>query len=72
MQPQVYEFYVNNTRVYPHYKQLKKKYALESGQRFFRETLDGKISLFGFDYKILKNELLNKKILFKYIRRIYK
>jgi hypothetical protein len=65
MQPQVYEFYVNNTRVYPHYKQLKKKYALESGQRFFRETLDGKISLFGFDYKIIKDASINKKHTFK-------
>lgn len=37
-------------QIYPHYKELKKKYQKETGQIFFRESLDGKISLFGIDY----------------------
>src|SRR5574344_1054863 len=36
--------------VEPHYKSLKKKYTKESGQMFFREKLEGKINLFGYDY----------------------
>lgn len=35
----------------PHYKELKKKYAKESGQVFFRQTLDGKITIFGQDFE---------------------
>lgn len=45
--------------VNPHYKELSKKYAKESGQEFFRISLEGKINLFGEDYEFIKNSELN-------------
>lgn len=48
----------------PHYKELSKKYAKESGQEFFRESLDGKINLFGKDYEIIANSNLEDQLLF--------
>ena len=50
--------------VNPHYKDLSKKYAKESGQEFFRESLDGKINLFGKDYEIVANSNLEDKLIF--------
>lgn len=50
--------------VNPHYKNLSKKYAKESGQEFFRESLDGKINLFGKDYEIVANSNLENKLIF--------
>ena len=50
--------------VNPHYKDLSKKYAKESGQEFFRESLDGKINLFGKDYEIVANSKLEDKLIF--------
>ena len=41
--------------IHPHYKELKKKYKKETGQVFFRESLDGKISLFGTDYELINS-----------------
>lgn len=41
--------------IIPHYKELKKKYAKESGQVFFRQTLDGKITIFGRDFEYVYN-----------------
>lgn len=43
----------------PHYKELSKKYAKESGQEFFRISLEGKINLFGQGYELVKNSELN-------------
>ena len=57
-----------NTPVRPHYKQLKKKYAKENNQMFFRESLDGKINLFGIDYLLVKNASLEDTLFF-YIYR---
>lgn len=65
MQPQIYEFYVNDTRVYPHYKTLKKKYSLESGQRFFRVSMEGKITLHGADYFTIKTASIETELVFK-------
>ena len=48
----------------PHYKQLKKKYAKENSQVFFRESLDGKISLFGADYMLVKNASVEDTLYF--------
>lgn len=48
----------------PHYKELNKKYAKESGQEFFRILLDGKISLFGDGYELIKNSSLESQLLF--------
>lgn len=55
-------YYVES--VNPHYKDLSKKYAKESGQEFFRESLDGKINLFGEDYEIIANSSLEDKLIF--------
>lgn len=44
-------------KITPHYKTLKKKYKKETNQMFFRESLDGNISLFGSDY-----DIINKKV----------
>lgn len=44
-----------STIIKPHYKSLKKQHKKESNQVFFRESIDGKISLFGKDYEKVKN-----------------
>lgn len=71
MVPPKYKFYIINeshgtTRheINPHYKELNKKYAKESGQEFFRITLDGKITLFGNDYEIINNASVEDNFLF--------
>lgn len=50
--------------VNPHYKDLSKKYAKESGQEFFRISLDGKINLFGSDYEQISLTDIESKFLF--------
>lgn len=50
--------------VNPHYKELNKKYAKESGQEFFRISLDGKINLFGSDYELVHNSSLEDQMIF--------
>lgn len=71
MVPPKYKFYIINeshgtTRheINPHYKELNKKYAKESGQEFFRITLDGKITLFGDDYELINNASIEDNLLF--------
>lgn len=39
----------------PHYKSLKKTYKKENNQAFFREALDGKMTLYGEDYEFVNN-----------------
>lgn len=59
-------------KVEPHYKDLNKKYAKESGQEFFRISLDGKINLFGDAYEIVKQSSLENQLIFiieKYNRK---
>lgn len=51
-------------KVNPHFKELNKKYAKESGQEFFRISLDGKINLFGDDYTIVNNASLENGLIF--------
>ena len=51
-------------KVEPHYKDLNKKYAKESGQEFFRISLDGKINLFGQDYEFVRNSSLEDQLIF--------
>lgn len=65
MQSPKYEFYINETRVYPHYTQLKKKYELESDQRFFRIKLDGTLKLFGSDYYVVRTASIETELVFK-------
>lgn len=50
--------------VNPHYKDLSKKYTKESGQEFFRISLDGKINLFGQDYEFVANSSLEDQLIF--------
>lgn len=50
--------------IHPHYKQLKKKLKKENNQMFFRESLDGKINLFGQDYLLVKNASIESTIYF--------
>lgn len=69
MIPPKYNFYIsiNNgdrVEVNPHYKELNKKYAKESGQEFFRVSLDGKINLFGRDYELIANSNLEDQLIF--------
>ena len=62
-------------KVEPHYKDLNKKYAKESGQEFFRISLDGKINLFGDAYEIVKQSGLENQLIFiieKYNRALGK
>lgn len=69
MIPPKYKFYISKNGGYklevnPHYKDLSKKYAKESGQEFFRISLDGKINLFGQDYEFVKNSSLEDQLIF--------
>lgn len=68
-QPYSRDFNVHKyNKVLPHYKTVSKKYAKEANQMFFRESLDGKISLFGKDFDIVNNASLNDTLLFDICR----
>lgn len=69
MIPPKYKFYISKNdgdkvEVRPHYKELNKKYAKESGQEFFRISMDGKINLFGDAYEIVKQSSLEDQLVF--------
>lgn len=69
MIPPKYKFYISKNNgdkveVRPHYKELNKKYAKESGQEFFRISLDGKINLFGSDYEIISQSNIEDQLVF--------
>lgn len=69
MIPPKYKFYIsknngNKVEVRPHYKELNKKYTKESGQEFFRISLDGKINLFGSDYEIISQSNIEDQLIF--------
>lgn len=51
-------------RVTPHFSSLTKKYAKESNQQFFRQSLDGRINLFGYDANIVINGNIEDKFVF--------
>lgn len=57
-------FLADLVQVTPHYKELKKKYAKESGQQFFRQTLDGKITIFGRDMELVYNASIETPFIF--------
>lgn len=48
--------------VNPHYKQIKKQYKRETEQMFFRESLEGKVTLFGKDYVVVDNASIEETI----------
>lgn len=54
--------------VNPHYKKLEKKYKKENNQAFFRESLDGKITLWGTDYLLIKNASIEDNMVFRLYR----
>ena len=69
MIPPKYKFYISKNNgdkveVRPHYKELNKKYAKESGQEFFRISLDGKINLFDSDYEIINQSSIEDQLIF--------
>ena len=47
--------YTRLKEVKPYYKNLKKQQKKESGQMFFRESLEGKITLHGYSYEFVKS-----------------
>lgn len=52
------------TVIYPHFKNLKKKYSTENGKRFFRESLEGKVQLFGENFDLVYRADINTKFTF--------
>lgn len=50
--------------IVPHYKSISKKYTKENNQQFFRETLEGKINLYGDDYDFIKSADIESKFTF--------
>lgn len=52
------------TEVYPHFKNLKKKWSFESGQKFFREKLEGQITFFDENFDLIYNASYETKFTF--------
>lgn len=55
-------FVLNSAK--PHYNKLTKKYSKESNQQFFRETLEGKLTLFGEDFDAIKSYSIQDELIF--------
>lgn len=47
----------------PHYNKLENKYKKETGQVFFRSSLEGSIKIFGTDFDFIKSQSLETKYL---------
>lgn len=47
----------------PHYSKLENKYKKETGQVFFRSSLEGSIKIFGADFDFIKSQSLETKYL---------
>lgn len=58
------DFIYNIQAINPVYKSLTKRYGKESGQEFFRETLEGNITLQGDDFLKVYNAELNTSFAF--------
>lgn len=56
--------YTKLKKVTPHYSNLVKQFSKESNQLFFRETLDGKIVLWNFDYLYIRKMSVEDKLAF--------
>lgn len=48
----------------PVYKKLTKKYAKESNQKFFRQSLEGDITMLNNDYKLIHEASIDQKMIF--------
>jgi len=51
----------------PHYKKLESKFKKETDQVFHRNTLEGTVKLFGYDYDFINSQDLETKYLFAII-----
>lgn len=47
----------------PHYKKLERKYKKETNQVFLRDSLEGQIKIFGYDFDYIKSQALETKFL---------
>ena len=66
MQNCKYLFYVNDTRVFPSYKDdLSKEISQEPGQVFKREKLNGKLTLYGQDYLLIHRSSMDTEFRLK-------
>lgn len=66
----IYKFTITigetETQVYPNYKDdIAKEYELETGQRFFRSKLSGKITFQKDDYDLLDSQAFETEFIFK-------
>lgn len=48
-------FKLGGVEIYPHYSELKRKFGKENQQEFFRESIEGSLTLIGADYLLVKN-----------------
>jgi hypothetical protein len=48
-------FKLGGVEIHPHYSELKRKFGKENQQEFFRESIEGSLTLIGADYLLVKN-----------------
>lgn len=48
-------FKLGGVEIHPHYSELKRKFSKENQQEFFRESIEGSLTLIGADYLLVKN-----------------
>jgi len=65
MKTDILKFSINDTEVKPHYKNLRKVLKRDNDNMFFRESLEGNISLFGADFSLVYNAHLETSFNFK-------
>ena len=65
MKTDILKFSINDTEVKPHYKNLRKVLKRDNDNMFFRESLEGNISLFGVDFLLVYNAHLETSFNFK-------
>lgn len=56
-------FYTGFKLQEPHYSKLTKKFKKETNQMFFRESIDGTIKVFGYDFDFINSQKLETKYL---------
>lgn len=50
-----FRFKLGGVEIHPHYSELKRKFGKENQQEFFRESIEGSLTLIGADYLLVKN-----------------
>lgn len=48
-------FKLGGVEIHPHYSEIKRKFGKENQQEFFRESIEGSLTLIGADYLLVKN-----------------